>query len=228
MSCCWIVWSVAKSSVNSPPARPPSSPPAAADTLTPRGRKTREALLDAAQAVFESVGFLDTRVEQISQEAGVSYGTFYRYFESKEDAFGELSTRLFEDMHRREPAAPDLSPAAKLIAANRSYYRAYRRNARMMAIVEQVATFNEEFRQLRHEHRRRLIDRTARAIARWQGEGLVRPELDPELAARVIAAMVDHTLYLWLIQGENADEDALLDTLDRMSVGALGLDPDEK
>lgn len=211
---------MAKSSVNSPTA--------AVETLTPRGRRTRDALLDAARTVFETVGFLDTRVEQIAQEANVSYGTFYRYFESKEDVFGELSTRLFEDMHRREQTATDLSPAAKLIAANRSYYQAYRRNARMMAIVEQVATFNEEFRQLRHEHRRQLIDRTARAIARWQSEGLIRPELDPQLAARAMSAMVDHTLYLWLIQGEDADENALLDTLDRMSVSALGLDPDEK
>ncbi|MFF0492002.1 TetR/AcrR family transcriptional regulator [Nocardia sp. NPDC003482] len=205
-----------KSSVNSAPA--------AVDTLTARGRKTRDALLDAARKVFEDVGFLDTRVELIAQEAGVSYGTFYRYFESKEHVFGELSTRLFEDMHRREPTAADLSPAARLIAANRSYYQAYRRNARMMAIVEQVATFNEEFRRLRHEHRRQLIDRTARAIARWQREGLVRPELDPELAARAMSAMVDHSLYLWLIQGEDADEAALLDTLDRMSVAALGLE----
>ncbi|WP_040834983.1 TetR/AcrR family transcriptional regulator [Nocardia brevicatena] len=211
---------MAKSSVNTPPA--------AVDTLTPRGRRTRDALLEAARTVFETVGFLDTRVEQIAQEACVSYGTFYRYFESKEHVFGELSTRLFEDMHRREQTAADLSPTAKLIAANRSYYEAYRRNARMMAIVEQVATFNEEFRQLRHEHRRQLIDRTARAIARWQSEGLVRPELDPQLAARAMSAMVDHTLYLWLIQGEDADEEALLDTLDRMSVSALGLDPDQK
>lgn len=211
---------MAKSSVNTPPA--------AVETLTPRGRRTRDALLDAARTVFETVGFLDTRVEQIAQEAKVSYGTFYRYFESKEHVFGELSTRLFEDMHRREQTAADLSPAAKLIAANRSYYKAYRRNARMMAIVEQVATFNEEFRQLRHEHRRQLIDRTARAIARWQSEGLIRPELDPHLAARAMSAMVDHTLYLWLIQGEDADEEALLDTLDRMSVSALGLDPDQR
>nr|WP_221333718.1 TetR/AcrR family transcriptional regulator [Nocardia transvalensis] len=195
--------------------------------MTPRGRKTRDALLDAARVVFESVGFLDTRVELIAQEAGVSYGTFYRYFESKDDVFGELSTRLFEDMHRRDPAPAELSPAAKLIAANRSYYEAYRRNARFMAIVEQVATFNEDFRRLRHEHRRQLLDRTSRAIARWQGEGLVHPKLDPELAARAMSAMVEHTLYLWLIQGEDADEAALLDTLDRMSVSALGLDPDQ-
>ncbi|WP_227984649.1 TetR/AcrR family transcriptional regulator [Nocardia spumae] len=209
-----------KSSVNSAPAP--------VESLTPRGRRTRDGLLDAARTVFETVGFLDTRVEQISEAAGVSYGTFYRYFESKEHVFGELSTRLFEDMHRREPAAAELSPTAKLVAANRSYYVAYRRNARMMAIVEQVATFNEEFRALRHEHRRQLIDRTAQAIARWQREGLVRASLDPELAARAMSAMVEHTLYLWLIQGEDADEQALLDTLDQMSVSALGLDPDDK
>jgi AcrR family transcriptional regulator len=211
---------VPKSSVNSAPTP--------VDNLTPRGRKTRDALLDAARKVFETVGFLDTRVEQISEEAGVSYGTFYRYFESKEHVFGELSTRLFDDMHRREPMPAGLSPAARLIAANRSYYAAYRRNARMMAIVEQVATFNEDFRRLRHEHRRQLIERTAQSIARWQREGLVRATLDPELAARAMSAMVDHTLYLWLIQGEDADEDALLNTLDQMSVSALGLDPDDR
>ncbi|MBF6193692.1 TetR/AcrR family transcriptional regulator [Nocardia implantans] len=207
---------MAKSSVNSSPAP--------VDTLTPRGRKTRDSLLDAARKVFETVGFLDARVEHIAQEAGVSYGTFYRYFESKEDVFGELSNRLFEDMHRREPAEGNLSPAEKLIASNRSYYRAYRRNALMMAIIEQVATINDDFRLLRHEHRRQLIDRTARAIARWQSEGLVRANLDPELAARAMAAMVDHTLYLWLIQGDDANEEALLETLDQMCVGALGLD----
>ncbi|MBC2643755.1 MULTISPECIES: TetR/AcrR family transcriptional regulator [unclassified Rhodococcus (in: high G+C Gram-positive bacteria)] len=213
---------MAKSSVNTPSATP--SAPATVETLTARGRKTRDALLDAAQKVFETVGFPDTRVEQIAQEANVAYGTFYRYFESKEEVFRELSTRLFEDVHRREPADADLSPSEKLVASNRSYYQAYRRNARMMAIVEQVSTFNDEFRELRHEHRRQLIDRTSRAIARWQQDGLATATLDPVLAARAMAAMVDHTLYLWLIQGDEADEEALLDTLDQMCLGALGLD----
>ncbi|WP_430334381.1 TetR/AcrR family transcriptional regulator [Rhodococcus sp. ACT016] len=209
---------MSKSSANTP-----SSPPSV-DALTARGRKTRDGLLDAARKVFEEVGFLDTRVEQIAQEAGVSYGTFYRYFESKEDVFEELSTRLFEDVHRREPLDPDLSPAERLIASNRSYYQAYRRNAKLMAIVEQVATFNDEFRALRHEHRRKLIDRSARAIARWQEQGQVRESLDPVMAARAMAAMVDHTLYLWLVQGDEANEESLLETLDQMCIGALGFD----
>jgi AcrR family transcriptional regulator len=212
---------VAKASVNSPAG------PAPVETLTTRGRKTRDALLDAARTVFERVGFPDARVELITQEANVSYGTFYRYFESKEDIFRVLSTQLFEDIHRREPRGDgEITPAQRLIAANRAYYQSYRRNAQLMAIVEQVATFNDEFRQLRHEHRHQLIDRQARAIARWQSEGLVRESLDPEMAARAMSAMVDHTLYLWLVQGDEANEAALLDTLDQMCVGALGLDQD--
>lgn len=193
------------------------------ESLSARGRATRDALLDAAQRVFESVGFLDARVEQIAQEAGVAYGTFYRYFESKEDAFRELSSRLFTEMHSREPWAVDLTPTQRLIASNHAYYQAYRRNAKMLAIVEQVATFNEEFRALRHEHRGQLIDRTAGAIRHWQSEGLVRRSLEPVMAARAMSAMVDHTLYLWLVQGDSADEEALLSTLDQMCLGALGL-----
>ncbi|MGU3584632.1 TetR/AcrR family transcriptional regulator [Rhodococcus sp. C26F] len=201
-----------------------SSAPPSVDDLTARGRRTRDSLLDAARKVFEEVGFPDARVEQIAQEAAVSYGTFYRYFESKEDVFHELSTRLFEDVHSRESLDADLPPTARLVAANRSYYQAYRRNAKLMAIVEQVASFNNEFRELRHAHRRQLIDRTARAIARWQEQGAVRASLDPVMAARAMSAMVDHTLYLWLIQGDEADEEILLDNLDQMCIGALGLD----
>lgn len=218
MSVSWTLGTVSKLSAST------SSAPPSVDTLTARGRKTRDSVLDAARKVFEDVGFLETRVEQIAQEASVSYGTFYRYFESKDDVFQELSTRLFDDVHRREPLDPDLSPAERLIATNRLYYQEYRRNAKLMAIVEQVATFNTEFRGLRHEHRRQLIDRTARAIARWQEQGHVRSSLDPVMAARAMSAMVDHTLYLWLVQGDEADEESLLDTLDQMCIGALGLE----
>jgi AcrR family transcriptional regulator len=211
---------VAKASVNS------QTGPAPVETLTSRGRKTRDALLEAARTVFEDVGFLDARVELITLQAQVSYGTFYRYFESKDDIFGVLSDQLFEDIHRRGPGDGKLSPAERLVAANRTYYQAYRRNARLMAIVEQVATFNEDFRRLRSEHRHQLIDRTAGAIRRWQQEGLVRQSLDPEMAARAMSAMVDHTLYLWLVQGDEANEALLLDTLDQMCLGALGLNQD--
>lgn len=191
---------------------------------TARGKRTRKAVLEAAKRVFEEVGFPDARVEQIASQAGVSYGTFYRYFESKEEVFYELSTRLFELFHRQTPEPGDLAPAARIVAANRAYYRAYRRNARMIFIIEQVATISAEFREVRHEHRRILIGRIASAIARWQQRGDVRSDLDSEIAARAMCAMVDRSLYLANIQWDDIDEARLLDNLNRMCLGALGLE----
>ena len=197
--------------------------------LTERGARTRERLLAAAREVFEERGFPETRVAHITRHAGMAYGSFYTYFPSKEAVFLEVADRLFEDMTDHAlvpPAGP--TPAARIRRANRAYYEGYRRNAKMMAIVEQVATFNVEFQELRRKHRAVSVARSAKAIARWQREGLVPADVDPEMAARALAAMVDHSLYLWLVQDDDPQgTERLLDTLDALTVRALGLPPDE-
>ncbi|MFI0350822.1 TetR/AcrR family transcriptional regulator [Actinomadura sp. 9N407] len=200
----------------------PSEP---SEPLTERGARTRERLIAAARQVFEERGFPDTRVAHITRHAQVAYGSFYTWFPSKEAVFLEVADRLFEDMTQPDPAlAADSSPAARIRRANRSYYQAYLRNAKMMAIIEQVATFNEEFKEMRRKHRAASIGRSARAIERWQRAGLVAADLDPETTARALAAMVDHSLYLWLVQGDDAPgTERLLDTLDAINIRALGL-----
>ena len=116
--------------------------------LTERGARTRERLIAAAREVFEERGFLDTRVAHIARHAKVAYGSFYTYFPSKEAVFLEVADRLFEDMTRHSftpgadpaPGTDSTEPAARVRRANRAYYEAYRRNAKMMAIIEQVST----------------------------------------------------------------------------------------
>ncbi|MGP4026381.1 TetR/AcrR family transcriptional regulator [Actinomadura sp. 3N407] len=193
--------------------------------LTERGARTRERVIAAAREVFEERGFLETRVAHITRHAKVAYGSFYTYFPSKEAVFLEVADRLFEDMtdHDLVPATGP-SPAARVRRTNRAYYEAYRRNAKMMAIIEQVATFNEEFQEMRRKHRAVSWGRSAKAIARWQKAGIVPSDIDPEMAARALTAMVDHSLYLWLVQGDDdSHTERLLDTLDALSVRALGL-----
>jgi AcrR family transcriptional regulator len=57
---------------------------------TERGRRTLRAILDAAAAEFGERGFHDTGITQITQRAGVALGTFYTYFDSKEEVFRAL------------------------------------------------------------------------------------------------------------------------------------------
>lgn len=57
---------------------------------TARGQKTREKLLNAAELEFGESGFHSVGISDITRRAGVALGTFYVYFESKEEIFRAL------------------------------------------------------------------------------------------------------------------------------------------
>ena len=80
------------------------------EPLGPRGERTRQRLLDAGAAVLPRRGYHDTRVDDVVEAAGVSHGTFYRYFDSKDDFFQALATaasaQLIELLDRLRLDAP--------------------------------------------------------------------------------------------------------------------------
>jgi AcrR family transcriptional regulator len=49
-----------------------------------------EQILDAAQQVFGDCGFMRAKLDDVARVAGVSKGTLYRYFDSKETLFREM------------------------------------------------------------------------------------------------------------------------------------------
>jgi len=67
--------------------------------MSPRpdvSEKRKNQILDAAANVFSRRGFHDARVDDIAEEAGLSKGTLYWYFKSKDDIIIGLLDRLFE------------------------------------------------------------------------------------------------------------------------------------
>jgi AcrR family transcriptional regulator len=81
------------------------------EPLRPRGRKTRQLLLDAGAKVLPARGYHDARVDDIVDTAGVSHGSFYRYFDNKEEFFRVLaedaSTRMVELLDDLSLDAPE-------------------------------------------------------------------------------------------------------------------------
>jgi AcrR family transcriptional regulator len=63
--------------------------PAEPEPPSGRGRQTRDRLVDAAAKAFASLGYDSVRVDDIVSEAGVSHGSFYRYFADKEAVYTE-------------------------------------------------------------------------------------------------------------------------------------------
>ncbi len=64
-----------------------------------------ERLLDAAFGVFIAKGFRRTQMSDVARAAGVSQGTLYNYFESKEALFYWLADRAFSE---KPPQPADL------------------------------------------------------------------------------------------------------------------------
>ena len=57
--------------------------------------ETRKKLLEAGKRIICKKGLDNTAVEEITEAAGVSKGTFYTYFRRKEDIVFELSRQVF-------------------------------------------------------------------------------------------------------------------------------------
>jgi AcrR family transcriptional regulator len=190
--------------------------------LTERGTRTRDALLTAARDVFERDGFAAARVTDIADGAGVAHGTFYTHFKDKREAFEAVVDGVRDELHDVPEHADD--PAAAIAAANRAYLDGHRRHARLMAVVEQVATLDDGVREARLRRARDLAERNARAIRRLQADGRADRALDPDLAALALTTMVSRTAILAEQLGD-VDLDALEPALTRLWTNALRLEP---
>lgn len=202
-------------------------PPAAAAPLTARGARTRAALVKAARTLFERQGYLDTSVADIARRARVAHGTFYTYFSSKEAIFGEVTDVLQQQLIDVAVAEPDLAPgappSARIERSNRAYLRGYQQHARMLGVLEQVATFDTRLAAIRRANRRYWVHRNTTSIRRWQERGLVDQRIDPAYAASALGSMVDRSAYVWLVLGEPFELEEATVQLTRLYCNALGL-----
>lgn len=194
--------------------------------FTPRGATTRARILDAAREVFGEKGY-GAKIKEIAARAGVAYGSVSYYFTNKDGLFFAIADQLFAEMTRIDPLpSAGERPADLLRRVHHAYFDAYARNAALMGLVEHVATHHTAFRELRAKHRAAFIGHSARVLEHWQATGLARPGPDPDTTAQALAAMIDHSLYLYYVQGIGpSDPRRLLDTLDDLTLHALGVEP---
>ena len=117
---------------------------------TERGKRTREKLLRAAEIEFGEKGFHEAGVSGITYRAGVALGTFYTYFESKEEIFQALvsfmSLRTRRWIAERVADAPDrMTAERKGLEAYIEFARQHKGIYRIISEAEFVA--NDAYRQ---------------------------------------------------------------------------------
>jgi AcrR family transcriptional regulator len=201
----------------------------AAGPRSSKGARTRTRLLEAAKEIFEENGFLSARISDIAERAGLSHGSFYHYFESKEQIFREVAAMVDEELGAplaEVVLAPssDLSPHERLREAVRRHFEAYRAEARIMGLIEQVSRYDDHVNDLMLSRHRQYQEQMASSIRQLQKRNLADKSLDPAVVAAAIGALTGRFAELWLVQGAiQTSMEAAVDQVSTMLVSIMGI-----
>jgi AcrR family transcriptional regulator len=138
---------------------------------TERGRQTLRRVLEAAALEFGERGYHDAAITGITQRAGVALGTFYTYFDTKEEVFRALVRDMSQAV--RQHVAEAVKDAPDRLAAERIGLEAFisfvRRHRELYRIIEEAQfvahdVYREHYLSFADAYRRNL------AAARTRGQ----------------------------------------------------------
>lgn len=170
-------------------------PPGPSETLSAKGRQTRDALAQAARKLFAERGFHGTTLADITSAAGKSPAAFYRYFNDKEDLLAALAESFLHDVVApsglRVPLPESPDDDAFFTAVVTGYWTMFKQNIGIMIAVAQLAATQPRFTLVQNEFRRFGMDIVAASVrcAQEQGYGT---ELNPEHTAAAIALLFEN------------------------------------
>lgn len=195
---------------------------------TPRGRRTRAALVEAAKAIFGETPFAETRISDIAARAGVATGTFYTYFSSKEEIFREVANAVLAEMSAAGALDPDelaVGPVHALAEATRRYFLTCLRHAGVALSMEQIARADQKIAW----ERRKTVVVGVKRVRRWivdlQERGICDADIDAWDTAMVLHTMNVRVAYdHLLLTGREEDVDRLVKAVTRVWARTVGLE----
>jgi AcrR family transcriptional regulator len=168
-------------------------------------------LLDAGATVFAERGYHAARVDDVVKAAHTSHGTFYLYFASKEDLFRALAAEVAGEMAALAgefpPITPDATGRAEIRAWLVRFGALYERAGPVIRAWTEAEISDSEIGRVGGGL---VAEFTGRLAARIRPAA---PDLDPQVAAMAIVALIERTSYLAANGSLRADPETLLDTL---------------
>lgn len=186
----------------------------------------RQEILAAALRCFARNGFHSTTITDVVRESGVSQGTFYLYFETKDDVIAALADdRSQSDALINAIAGTEADPVVGLAILfdlhGRTLGDAQRADERRVTIQGWAeALRNEAIRERLVANTARVQQEIARLIERGQQAGRFRADAEPQGVARALMALFRGLTLLTAWDG-GFDVDLTAKTIEDMVRGAL-------
>ena len=163
--------------------------------VTPKGRRAREALLEAGVAVADRAGLAGLTVASVTEEAGLAKGTFYLYFADRDAFIDALHQRFYERVNEAVLGAVGELPDGleKQLTAIDAYLDVCLENMGVKALV--LETRSRPGLTTYMEEREELFARLSEPNFRAMGAS------NPRVAARLSVAMTSETALIELDAG---------------------------
>jgi len=164
-----------------------------------KGKARRQEIVDAALAVFAKSGFHSGSLREVAKRVGLTTAGVMHHFASKEELFTEVLRQRDE---RVRAAAGDVSSTSLLEQTRKvvAYNQSTRGLTSLYTVISAEATDDE------HPAHQYFVDRytSGRALAEAtlrdaHAAGRLRDDIDIELAARLVPAVMDGLQQQWLL-----------------------------
>ena len=182
-----------------------------------RGEATRGQLVAIATRMFAERGYEDTSIEAVLREAGVSRGSLYHHFASKEALFEAVAEEVETSVGAQTVAAA--SGSAGPVEALRAGFLAWIRLAgdpvvRRILLIDGPSVLGwERWRAMEEHHALGLIRAVLQLIA---DEGKLRPESVATLANILLASVNEVALLVARSDDQEAAMQAGADAIDEL------------
>lgn len=165
-----------------------------------RSESTQAALLDAARDVFAEKGYLNAKISDITTRAGRSVGSFYNYYDTKQQLLRALLERFPEQIVAR--ALDDLTDDwdANVEAAVRAYFRTFREYLPEMIGAFQLSMTDADAAAWWRSQRAYGISSVLALIAAVERD-CGRVDLDHDALASAVVSMLESYCWTWMAAG---------------------------
>ncbi len=171
-------------------------------------QETRNAILDAAELVFQEHGVSHTSLAEIATAAGVTRGAIYWHFANKGDLYDAMIQRVFDPLRAKLvelQTSSEENPLAALrtlvlyfldrVASDQRYFRVVEISWHKCEYVGEMAAIRDA--HLECGNRYLAIIEEGFRLARERG--YLPPALDPRCAAVGLISVVDGLVLNWTL-----------------------------
>ncbi len=166
-------------------------------------------ILNAAEQVFTKKGLDLTRMDDIAEETGLSKGTLYLYFKSKDDLIIAILDRIFEGAFKQLAARKDnrLSSSEAISQFTEEAIRDYKMMLHLMPVAYEflaLAFRNTTVQKALKQYFRHYMEVLVPIIQRGIDAGEFR-QMDAQEVAIAAAAIYEGTVLLWVYDNSLVD-----------------------